>query len=260
MMNWDLGGSTRSHLCCKDLGISVFFGAGLVFELTQKPEVSEESERRTHFFFNQQKKRRNERKSDPIFDVLRSVGFFRDLLGALLRIVVDLPNLAKCRRLREASEMPKFWTRKIPTNLLQILQILECLPTACYSESLNDVGCNLRSINLAGTPFAYKVALLRSKSGSTKNHPNPSESAMHFVQKVASFCFACQTVMLKRYSWKMLWALKRLGLFGTLDQIHRSFWCQLWCQWHTCGMHRFHVMTTKLAQPVVKLSVLEWCA
>lgn len=54
---------------------------------------------------------------------------------------------------------------------------------------------------MAGTPFAYEVALLRWEVWIIQIYPNieiyPPKSSksiqivMHFVQKVASFCFAC---------------------------------------------------------------------
>ena len=88
-----------------------FFGAGLVFELMQTPEVSEESEWRTQkysilfdglksiCFYRSRNKSEFFHEIDEIDAPTSSIPFFRDLLGALLRIVMELPKLAKCRRL-----------------------------------------------------------------------------------------------------------------------------------------------------------------
>ena len=204
-----------------------FFGSCLVFEFMQKPEVSEESEWRTHFFegstkignhFFQKNQEKNRQKNAVCF-TNSDFGVFWDLLGALLLIVVELPNLAKCRRhgkppkcRNDRTSLKKVTNpNKSVTNLTN-LRMLECLPTACYSESFR------KMLDVIWGPSIWLEHLLPmkslssdGKSGSTKNHPNPSKWSCILCKKLHHFA---SPVMLKRHTSKMLWALKRLGLSG----------------------------------------------
>lgn len=145
MINRDLGGSTRSHLCCKDLGIFVFFffwffGSCLVFELMQKPEVSEESEWRTHFFEGSTKLENHffPQKTDQQKNRRKTQFFSRTLISEFSEICLGhccwlswssriWRNVEDTGSLRNVEMTEHHWKKlQIPTNLLHILQILGC--------------------------------------------------------------------------------------------------------------------------------------
>lgn len=222
----DLRDRTYAAKTLVSLFFFVFFGSCLVFELMQKPEVSEESEWRTHFFEGStkignhffQKKSTEKPQKNAVFFTNSDFGVFWDLLGALLLIVVELPNLAKCRRhgkppkcRNDRTSLKKVTNPNKPVTNLTNLRMLECLPTACYSESFR------KMLDVIWGPSIWLEHLLPMKSLSSDGKSGSSK----YIQYPNCHAFCAKSlhhfalpVMLKRHTSKMLWALKRLGLSG----------------------------------------------
>lgn len=121
MINRDLGGSTRSHLCCKDLGIFVFFlgflGLVLFLSWCKNPRsvksqsgelifLKDRLNSKIIFFPKKQISRKTAEKRSFFHEL-----WFRSFLRSAWGIAADCrgaPEFGEMSKTREASEMSKW--------------------------------------------------------------------------------------------------------------------------------------------------------
>lgn len=142
MINWDLGGSTRSHLCCKDLGIFVFFcfflGLVLFLSWCKNPRSVKSQSGELIFLKDRLKSEIIFSKKNPQKNRRKTQFFSRTLISEFSEICLGhccwlswssriWRNVEDTGSLRSVEMTEHHWKKlQIPTNLLQILQILGC--------------------------------------------------------------------------------------------------------------------------------------